>query len=720
MAIQEVSRRLRGRFDFFIITSRFKRSLERHESYNGTTIIRAGFGLPFDQYLFLPLWSFYYTARFYRFRPVLFGLDISQGSLVAAVLKLFFPRLPFILNIQYGYGDERIEKGRFGINNLAFRFMLSRADFVAAISTYLLNLARTYGYKGPAEVIHNGVDVTKFKITNDKLQKRRNMIITTSRLVQKNGIDTLIKAVAEIKKIIPNILCNIIGGGPEERSLKLQVESLKLNEHIKFLGSIPNEKILKYLQAADIFVRPSRSEGLGISFIEALASGLPIIGTPVGGIPDIIKDPSTSSGQATGLFVRVDDPKDLAQKIILLLRDNQLSKSIAEEGRKMVEEKFSWDKISAQYDKLFLRGLASLGYEAKPRRFRILIATPLFPPQLGGPAIYAQNLSEEFLKLSHNVRVVSFGKYLRYPSGLRHLLYFFALARRAVMCDLIFALDYISVGFPASIISLIFRKPLVIRVEGDFLWESFVERTREDVTLLNFYLNPPNLTFKEKLVKQISGWTMCRANRLVFSSEWRRQMVLGIYKIPPDKTKIIRNAFPFRKNDIQRQRVNVILWAGRMLYLKNLQRLIRAFADINVPSYELHLAGEGPERKNLEHLVGEFHMEDRIKFFPSMVHEKLMEKLVSSTAVVLPSLSDVGPNIVAEAAGSGVHVIMTKESGYAEEFHGVELIDPLDEDDLRKKLEKFIKEPAERKMPSFAVRPWADAAGEWINLFDTL
>lgn len=199
-------------------------------------------------------------------------------------------------------------------------------------------------------------------------------------------------------------------------------------------------------------------------------------------------------------------------------------------------------------------------------------------------------------------------------------------------------------------------------------------------------------------------------------------MVVDAYNIPLEKTTIIINVFPpVSSSRLPVTSNRVILWAGRMLYLKNLQRLIRAFANINVSSYELHLVGEGPERKNLERLTNEYHAGSRIKFFDSMDHGKLMDKLASSTAVVLPSLSDVGPNIVAEAVGAGVPVIMTKESGYAEIFHHkVELINPLDEGDLRRKLEKLMREPAERVVSAFTIRPWVTAAKDWISLFKSL
>jgi glycosyltransferase involved in cell wall biosynthesis len=417
-----------------------------------------------------------------------------------------------------------------------------------------------------------------------------------------------------------------------------------------------------------------------------------------------------------------------------LLQDKDLSANIAAEGKKMVEGRFFWDGISSSYEQIFLGQHSVSATYGQHRVLTILIATPLLPPQLGGPAQYAQNLAKEFSSLGNEIKVVSFGKYLRFPTGIRHFFYLADLIRYATKSQVIFALDYTSVGLPAAFVSLIFRKPLVIRVEGNFLWESFVERRRLDVTLKEFYKNPPPLALKEGLIKWLSGWVMRHASKLVFSSEWRRSMIVDAYKIPLEKTEIIRNAFPpvnlqstsysprSGYGGAGKLQAKVILWAGRILYLKNLHRLIRAFAGIGVSSYELHLVGEGPERGNLERLIKEHCAENRIKFFPAMGHQELMEKLALSTAVVLPSLSDVGPNIVAEAIANVVPVIMTKESGYAEIFRDtVILIDPLSETDLYEKLEKFIKEPRERTIPRMGFsRSWTAAAKDWLKLFQEI
>ncbi|QQG45478.1 MAG: glycosyltransferase [Candidatus Sungiibacteriota bacterium] len=732
IAIAEVCRRLKDRFDFYIVTSRFKKDLPREDSYQGVKIIRAGFGSRFDKYL-LPFWCL--TSNLDTPCPsAVVGVDISHASVTAAIYKLFHPRIPFILNIQYGEGDARLASGRFGAINAAFRFILWQADYVTAISTYLLNLARSYGYRGPGEIIHNGVDAEKFR--NDiranphsYLRKSASTIITTSRLVPKNGIDILIRAMAEVKKAIPNVQCWIIGDGPERKNLELQAiprpqsgrdpgsKSLgtsysprsssggagKLQADIKFFGEIPHEKIPEYLHEADVFVRPSRSEGMGISFIEALAAGLPIIGTAVGGITDIIKD------GATGLFVKVDDHLDLAAKIRFLLDEKILAQKMVEDGRRMIKERFLWDVIAQKYQNVFSQNIA---------RTRLLIATPLYPPQLGGPALYAENLSREFRSQGLGVSVVSFGRFLKYPTLIRHLFYLLSLVKRAKNADLIFSLDYFSVGAPAALISFLYKKPLVIRLEGDFLWESFVERTRNDVTLPQFYTLPMPLSWKERVIKFISSWVMHRADALVFSSDWRRKMVEQAYGLDKNKTAIVQNVQEQMGASAGLTRKPVILWAGRMLYLKNLYRLIRAFTKSGLRDYELHLVGDGPEKERLQEFVKENKI-SRVKFLTPVPHDPLLKKIQEASVFLLPSFSDVGPNVIAEAWALGTPFVMTQESGLKEYVgDSAVLVNPLSEDDIAQKLVMLAKKDTVGTIKSvLTVRLWKEVAEDWISLF---
>ena len=210
------------------------------------------------------------------------------------------------------------------------------------------------------EVVPNGVDVSIFtqEYSTDELQRLRNelwlkpqdkVLITTSRLVPKNSVDILIKAVAVVKMSEPNIKCLILGIGKDEEILKSLMRELQLEKEIMFLGNVAHKNMAKYLKTSDVFVRASRSEGLGNSFIEAMAAGLPIIGTNVGGIPDFLRD-----GES-GLFTKVEDEKDLAEKILLLLHDESLRQKLIRQGRDLAIRDYSWDEVARRMAVIFTK-----------------------------------------------------------------------------------------------------------------------------------------------------------------------------------------------------------------------------------------------------------------------------------------------------------------------------------------------------------------------------
>lgn len=706
VAIEEVGRRLKDRFDFYIITSRFRKDIPKVESRIEGTVWRVGWGTRFDKWLLLlapfflpPIWKFRKCAH------VVWGMDLSQGSL-AAVFFSFLSDKPLVVSIQYGEGDQRIARGRLGFINLAFRLILSAASFVAAESSYLLKVSRAYGYRGEAQVFPNGVDEELFKSRSQSRAINR-VVVTTSRLVPKNGVDILIRSMAEVRKKFSDIKCLIVGDGPERKKLEILVSGLKLEGNVAFLGAVAHFDIPRYLNQAMIFARPSRSEGMGNSFLEALASGLPIVGTPVGGIPDIITD------GVTGLFCQAEDPQDLARKITELIENPELREKIVDEGKKVIKEKFSWESIAFSYQKVF-ESLTACSLS-------IVIATPLYPPQIGGPATYARYISSEFKKGGHTVKILSFGRVLKYPPGIRHLLYFVWLFFSSLRADVLFCLDASSVGLPSAVVSRLTGKCLVVRHEGDRLWESFVERTRDDITLREFYTSRPVLNGKEKFIQKTVRWVLHSASLVAFSSTWRRRMVIKTLPIDESKTLIVPNALPEIELK-ETQRKKVVLWAGRMLYLKNLYHLIHAFTASNKGEYELYLIGDGPERKNIADFILKNDYQG-VLVMPPLDREDLLDKLREISFLVLPSLSDVGPNIVADAIATKTPFIMTRESGSYEYLKEIGVfVNPRDEKDLVKKIQllmdpKGYKEIKEKLNQFSDYRSWSKVAEDWHKSF---
>jgi glycosyltransferase involved in cell wall biosynthesis len=235
-----------------------------------------------------------------------------------------------------------------------YKKMFKRTDHVQTISTYLAHFAETMGARS-VSVVPNGVDVDFFsqmfpqsalEALNAKLQRKEgeSFVITASRLVHKNGVDSVISA---MKYLDPSIRFIICGVGPDEAYLKELARIEGVEDRVTFVGHVGHEELPKYLRISDVFIRASRSEGFGNAFVEAMATGIPVIATPVGGITDFLTD------KKTGLFCAVDDASDIAHKISILLRDINLSKELVNEAKKMVKERYDWKKISKDMERLF-------------------------------------------------------------------------------------------------------------------------------------------------------------------------------------------------------------------------------------------------------------------------------------------------------------------------------------------------------------------------------
>ncbi|MBI3442711.1 MAG: glycosyltransferase family 4 protein [Candidatus Sungbacteria bacterium] len=683
-AIQEIGRRLNRRFDVRIVTSRFSRRLPKCEIRPEGKVIRVGIGRGFDKWL-LPFFGCIVALRNIggEGRAILWGVDISQGSVAAFFCKILRPRHPFVLNIQYGYGDSRLASGRLGMIGAALRLMLWLADEVTVISSYLGEVAAAYGYHGRCVLIHNGVNADLFglrdKSANGLLsfpRKRESristdwipdqvgndiehapIIITTSRLVEKNGIDTLVRAIAVLKNKGKPLQCHILGDGPDRSALGFLAKELGVEHEIKFFGSVPFEKIPAHLHQATIFIRLSRSEGMGVSFVEALAAGVPIIGTRVGGIPDIITD------GVTGLFAKVDDPGDAAEKIMRLLQDPGLSRSIVENGKKMIRERFLWDSIAGQYEEVFDRVLSC----------RILVATGLFPPEIGGPATYSKLLQDELPKSGFVVTVLPFRSVRHLPKLIRHGAYFWNIFWRGLAADVIFAQDPVSVGAPAALAAMLTRKKFVLKIVGDYAWEQGSQRFGVADPLDEFL--EKKYDWKVEMLRRLERWVACRADSIVVPSEYLRGVVTR-WGVPRDRITVIYNAFdpPIRmltKNEAREKlgfSGTVLISVGRLVPWKGFEAVIELVqklrADVPDRDIRLRIIGSGPV--HVEDVIRAPEPGFVIELAGSLSHEDVLTSLIAGDIFILNTKYEGFSHAILEAMALGIPVCTTRAGGNIE------------------------------------------------------
>ena len=329
---------------------------------------------------------------------------------------------------------------------------------------------------------------------------------------------------------------------------------------------------------------------------------------------------------------------------------------------------------------------------------RLVIATGIYPPDVGGPAYYAEGLSAAFRKAGHNVGVVQYGFLKRLPTGLRHLVYVLKLFPSALFADVVIALDTFSVALPAVLVCSVTRTPLITRTGGDFLWEAYVERTNHLTPLQRFYQEHKPLTLKERAIFRLTKFILHRAT-IVFSTTMQRDIWLTPYKLNAARTEIIGNAVEEHLKSEAPQKKN-FLWHVRPSAIKNKEHVRSAFAKARALHPDITLE-EGVLPK-----------------------AELLSRMRNCYAVILPSLTEISPNYILDALRFRKPFIMDKYSGLASWLapYGT-VVDPLDEDDIANAL-AWLAEPegyeeAKKKAAAFSfTRTYDDVAKDFLGLIE--
>ncbi|MFA6602020.1 MAG: glycosyltransferase family 4 protein [Candidatus Paceibacterota bacterium] len=352
VAIKEITDRIpESNIQFDMITMGDGRGVAE-EKMSNVNVYRIFFNIGLFQKLLFPFKAHAKAEELnsHKHYDTIWCMMASYAGYAGYLFKKRNPKTKFLLSIQEG---EHF--GRRSLLSPLFGRIFKAADSIQVISNFLADWARRRGATCPIKVVPNGVDYELFakKVSDSelatiksKLGKNRDdiFLVTTSRLVPKNAVNDIISSLSQLP---PNFKLLIIGRGPDEAKLKVQVSKLNLSERVTFLGYIPHASLPPYLQASDIFVRPSLTEGLGNSFLEAMAAGLPVIATPVGGIPDFLKDGET------GLFCEVRNPRSIAQKVLKLSRDKESCDYMVKQAQKMVQEKYGWERAAGEMKGLF-------------------------------------------------------------------------------------------------------------------------------------------------------------------------------------------------------------------------------------------------------------------------------------------------------------------------------------------------------------------------------
>ena len=276
--------------------------------------------------------------------------DLYPPGLVGALLNRTL-RIPFIA---YSHGEEitQTDQRRFqpAIRNLVYK---SANAIVANGSFAVENLLRIGISESKIHKITPGLDTSNFfpSIVSEELRRRYGItdelvLLTVARLTPRKGQGRVIAALAALGSNIPPVKYLIVGRGPEESVLRAQVKDLGIEDKVVFAGFVPDDAINQHYNLSDILVMPNIKEsgdveGFGMVFLEANAVGLPVIGGRSGGTADAVED------GVTGFLVDEMSEDELQNKLVLLLNNAALRKTMGHAGLERVKNEFSWDSRAA-------------------------------------------------------------------------------------------------------------------------------------------------------------------------------------------------------------------------------------------------------------------------------------------------------------------------------------------------------------------------------------
>lgn len=355
VAIKEITDRIPDT-EFHVLTLNFGGEA-KEEKIGNVVVHRLGSSSSyFSKILFIPRAAYAARAMHGALRFDSFWAMMSYMLFPIVLLRFMGVRVPYLLTLQEGDPWEHMFSRWF---ILPFRPLLSigfkNASAVQAISTYLGRWATAMGFEKEVHVIPNGVDLTRFIdaphppfVTAGQVN-----LVTASRLVHKNALDEVIRALV----LLPaNIQFIVYGSGSDEAELRALSEELGVSDRVLFKGHISHSELAQAFSTVHIFIRPSRSEGMGNSFIEAMAAGLPVVATQEGGIADFLFDEKRNAGKpATGWAVDVDSPEQIALAVKDIITNPEKVARIRANGLALVRERYDWNLIARDMDALISR-----------------------------------------------------------------------------------------------------------------------------------------------------------------------------------------------------------------------------------------------------------------------------------------------------------------------------------------------------------------------------
>jgi len=283
-------------------------------------------------------------------QPDLINLHFADNATAYALVLAHWFDLPLVISL-HGADMERFRQER-RVYRWLLRKAIGSAAAITACSSALLchtgvDLSTTSKF---VESIPNGVDLDLF---SDAIPypHEQPYILVVGRLIPTKGVDLVIRAFAQLPPEFDHVSLFIAGNGPLHHELQRLAINLGLKNRMHFLGSVSHETIPSLIAGCEALVLGSRSEAFGIVLLEAMAAAKPVVATAVGGIPELVAE------GRNGLLVPPEDPKALSDAMVRLLADADLRQAMGQEGQRLVQSHYTWNKQGERFLDLYHRVL---------------------------------------------------------------------------------------------------------------------------------------------------------------------------------------------------------------------------------------------------------------------------------------------------------------------------------------------------------------------------
>lgn len=323
------------------------------------------------------------------------------------------------------------------------------------------------------------------------------------------------------------------------------------------------------------------------------------------------------------------------------------------------------------------------------KNLNICIVTPIFPPEIGGPATYSYELAT-LLKDKHKITIVTFGEKvenieevkiynlkLYYPffgTIFRQWSVFYKLFKIRKEFECIYAQDPLTVGAVSLFFSRIFKKRLILKFVGDVVWETATRNKKTNKRLEDFI--GESKEFSYAMLWKIQRFVLCNSNIIIVPSEYRKSLLVKFYKVSPNKCYVIYNAvsleiakqYSLSSGSTKKDDIINLVTIGRLIKGKHIDGIIQVVEILKTKGFKIKckIIGEGEEYEYLQQLTLKLGLEENIIFTGKLSHKETLKLLSESDIFILNSSHEGLPHVIIEAMSLNIPVVSTDIPGSRE------------------------------------------------------